>query len=391
MPKSRGGHPDKALTAVKVRQLKEPGRYADGNGLHLVIEKGGSKRWLLRIMVRGRRRDMGLGSAALVSLVEARELALRYRKIAREGGDPIEERRQAQTVVPTFTEAVRRVHEESRPSWKNAKHTQQWVNTLESYAVPVIGDRPVNAVETADILRVLSPIWLTKAETARRVRQRMATVFDWAKAAGFRTGENPVSGVDRGLPKQTAKVTHHKAMPYQQVPQFITQLRSKDSGYTTRLALEFLILTAARTSEVLHATWSELDLEAGVWTVPAERMKAKREHRVPLTDRGSAILRKLQEQGTEGVVFPGQKVERPMSNMAMTNLLRRMEVDVTVHGFRSAFRDWVAEETQFPNELAEMALAHSIKNATEAAYRRGDLLERRREMMVQWEAFICDA
>ncbi|EAR51816.1 site-specfic recombinase, phage integrase family protein [Oceanicola granulosus HTCC2516] len=331
---------------------------------------------------------MGLGSFALVSLAEARDLAVRYRKIAREGGDPIQERRQAQLTVPTFAEAARTVFEENRASWRNPKHAQQWINTLETYAVPVIGTRPVSDVETADILRVLAPIWLTKAETARRVRQRLSTVFDWAKAAGFRQGDNPVAGADRGLPRQTVKVSHHKALPYQELPAFMAQLRSKDRGYITRLALEFLILTASRTSEVLNAQWPEFDLTGEVWIVPATRMKAGREHRVPLTPRCVEIVRQLQQLGDTGLVFPGTQKGKAMSNMVFATLLRRMDVDATVHGFRSSFRDWVAEETNYPNELAEMALAHTIKNATEAAYRRGDLLERRRAMMLAWEVFI---
>lgn len=388
MAKSPGRHPDKALSAVKARQVKAPGRYADGNGLYLVVEGSGSKRWILRVVVRGRRRDMGLGSYQLVSLAEARDLALEYRKIAREGGDPIEARRQSRTTVPTFAQAARTVYEENRPSWKNPKHAQQWINTLETYAVPTIGDRQVSDVETSDILRVLSPIWLAKPETARRVRQRLSTVFDWAKAAGFRKGENPVSGAERGLPRQTAKISHHKAVSYHDVPAFVASLRSKDSGFITRLALEFLILTASRTSEVLHAQWSEFDLENSLWTVPAERMKAGREHRIPLSLRCHEILQEVELLQDQGLVFPGRSEEKPMSNMVFTTLLRRMKVDATVHGFRSTFRDWVAEETNFQNELAEMALAHTIKNATEAAYRRGDLLERRREMMSEWSHYI---
>ncbi|MFD1703462.1 tyrosine-type recombinase/integrase [Methylopila henanensis] len=267
--KRKGRHPDKALTALGVRALKEPGRYADGNGLYLVVDPSGSKRWLLRTVAQGRRRDMGLGSASLVSLAEARELAVRHRKIAREGGDPIQARKSEKVAVPTFAEAVEQVHADHTPGWRNDKHAAQWINTLRTYAIPLIGDRLVNSIETPDILTVLSPIWLTKPETARRVRQRLKVILDWAKTAGHRSGENPVLGVDRGLPKQPKKSGHHKALPYGQTPAFVKALRMQNATVRTKLAFEFLILTAARTGEVLGATWSEVDQAAKVWTIPA--------------------------------------------------------------------------------------------------------------------------
>ena len=385
-------HPDKALSAVKVRSLQAPGRYADGNGLYLVVDPSGAKRWLLRIIVQGRRRDIGLGGLRLVSLAEAREKALAYRKVARDGGDPLVELRKTRAEVPTFAEAAERVHAEHKNSWRNPKHAQQWLNTLKQYACPLIGSRPVDQIDTPDLLRVLSPIWLAKAETARRVRQRMGTVLDWAKAAGFRTGENPVTGVSKGLPKQSERVTHHAAMPYVQVPAFMQQLRQSDANELTRLALEFLILTAARTGEVLGARRKEFDLDQAIWIVPAARMKAQREHRVPLTPRCVELLRRAETLGGQSeLMFPGRSAEHPASNMIFAMLLRRMEVPFTVHGFRSSFRDWAAELTTAPREVAEMCLAHTISNKVEAAYRRGDLFEKRRSLMEHWATYVATA
>ena len=347
MSKRQGQHPDKELSALKVRQVTRPGRYPDGNGLYLVVSSNGAKRWLLRVVVHGRRRDMGLGGVTLVSLAEARELATRYRKVAREGGDPLDERRKARCAVPTFAEAARKVHEDSEATWKNRKHAQQWISTLEAYAFPVIGDMQLHHIQSADILRVLAPIWLEKPETARRVRQRLSTVFDWAKAAGHRADGNPVDGIERGLPKQLAKAEHHQAMPYAEVPAFVHRLQRDDSrGKLARLALEFLILTATRTSEVLHAEWSEVDEASALWVIPAGRMKASREHRVPLSPRAMAILREVRQYGfVSPYIFPGAKLTKPMSNMVFLTMLKRMGVPVTAHGFRSSFRDWVAETT----------------------------------------------
>ncbi len=384
----RGKHPDKALTSVQVRALKVPGRYADGNGLYLVVEPSGSKRWLLRTVVESRRRDIGLGGASLVTLAEAREKAHAYRKLARDGGDPLAERRKARATVPTFAEAAEQVHAEHKASWENPKHVQQWIRTLETYANPHFGTRRVDQIATPDVLRALAPIWLTKPETARRVRQRIGTVLNWAKAAGHRSGENPVDGVAKGLPKQGGEVEHHAALPYAEVPSFVARLRSSDSGEVARLAFEFLILTALRTSEVLGARWQEIDEAEKVWTVPADRMKKRRVHRVPLSPRASEILDRAKLlAGDSPFIFPGRSPAKPMSNMVFSMALRRMNVPVTAHGFRSSFRDWAAEETRYPREVAEAALAHVVENRVEAAYRRGDLLEKRRELMEAWATF----
>jgi integrase len=391
MATSRRRHPDRALTAVQVRQTKRAGRYADGNGLYLVVEPSGSKHWVLRTVVRGRRRDMGLGSTRLVSLADAREVAALYRKTARAGGDPIAEHRRARVAVPTFEEAARSVHAQYCRAWRNAKHREQWINTLAQYAFPFFGDRPVSDVEPADVLRALSPIWLSKPETARRLRQRIKAVFDWAKGAGHRSGDNPVDGVLRALPRHQDLPQHYRAMPYADVPAFVRTLRGSAVALVTRLAFEFLILTGARTSEVLGARWSELDLDGAIWTIPAERMKARREHRVPLVPAAVEVVRQARSLSSGGEhVFEGRLAHKPMSNMVFLQTLRRLNVGVTAHGFRSGFRDWAAECTNFPREVCEMALAHTIKNKAEAAYRRGDLLDKRRGLMLAWAAYICN-
>ena len=381
----RSTNPQNALTAVSVRNLRKPGRHADGGGLYLFIRDSGSKNWLLRIMVHGRRRDIGLGVFPDVSLTEARETAASMRKIVREGGDPLAERRRASIGKPTFAEAAQKVYQANAATWKNGKHRAQWISTLEAYAFPDLGERRVDHIETADVLRVLAPIWLTKPETARRVRQRISTVLDWARAAGHRDGENPVVGVSRGLPKQPEKVKHHEALPYGDVPAFLSRIPDFNTNPAVQAALEFTILTAARTGEALQADWSEIDLDAALWTIPAERMKAGRAHRVPLTAAALAVLERVRPlSGGTGLIFPGQRRGRPLSDMSMLMVLRRAGIPATVHGFRSSFRDWAAECTRFSREVAEASLAHAVENQTEAAYRRGDLLEKRRELMAAW-------
>jgi len=386
--KPTGKHPDRALNPLSIRALSRPGRYADGNGLYLTVDPRGGKRWLLRVVVQGRRRDIGLGSYALVTLSEAREKAQAMRRSAREGRDPISERRTANASAPTFRECARKVHASHRAGWKNRKHAAQWLATLEAYAFPSFGDRRVDQVTTADILRALSDIWLTKPETARRVRQRIGTVLDWAKAAGFRSGDNPVNAVAKGLPRQNDRATHHAAVPYAEVSAFLARLATTEAGASVKGALEFLVLTAARTSEVVDARWSEIDFETATWIVPAERMKAGREHRVPLSARAVELLQEAKTAPTGEFVFPGRSAGSRLSNMALLMLMRRMGETATAHGFRSAFRDWASEQTNVPNEVCEMALAHMVKNKTEAAYRRTDLLEKRRQLMENWAEFL---
>jgi integrase len=293
--------------------------------------------------------------------------------------------------VPTFAEAAVSTLEQHRAGWRNKKHAEQWLTSLKLHVFSVLGNKRVDQIETADVLRVLSPIWLSKPETARRIRQRIATILNWAKAAGHRTGDNPVDGVSKGLPKQSERRNHFSAIPYGDVPDFVRGLHAVPASQYARLAFEFLILTAARTNEVLKARWNEVDFDKRTWTVPPDRMKAGREHRVPLSPRSIAVLRSSREinEGSS-FIFPGRTLDTPMSNMVLLMILRRLDAKFTVHGFRSAFRDWASECTNFPREVCEMALAHSIKDKTEAAYRRGDLYQKRLELMTVWDRFIND-
>ena len=386
--KPRGKHPHHRLNDKSVKAAP-PGYHADGGGLYLVVDESGARRWSLRTTIRGKRRELGLGGYPLVALAMAREEALALRRVARMGSDPIADRQKRRGGVPTFAEAARKVHAEKSLAWKNAKHSAQWITTLEQYVFPAIGNRCLHEIDTPDILNVLSPIWLTKPETARRVRQHIASVMSWAKAAGHRLGENPVVGAAEGLPKQKIRPKHHAALPYAEVPQFVSDLDDAGIGISTRLAFEFLILTAGRTGEVLGARHKEIDKGAAIWTVPAERMKGARAHRVPLSDRSLEIIAEAEVISDGGpFLFPGGTPGKPLSNMVFLMALRRMGIEATAHGFRSAFRDWSAEATHFPHQVCEMALAHTIKDKAEAAYRRGDMIDKRRELMAAWAAFV---
>ncbi len=387
--KQTGKHPDKALSYVRVNSLKEPGRYADGGGLYLFVDRTGAKRWILRTVINGRRSDLGLGGLRDVPLAEARVKAAELRKIAKAGGDPMTERR-ARASIPTFAEAALTVHQQNQTAWKNSKHKAQWITTLQRYAFPALGHLRVDQIETPQVLTVLSPFWQAKPETARRVKQRIETVMDWAKAAGYRSGENPVAGVIRGLPRQPTQKKHHAALKFTDTPRFVRDLRACNASPQSKLAFEFLILTAPRTSEVLGMQWDEI---AGqTWTVPANRTKAKREFRIPLGPRCMEILRLAKIQfPNSSYVFPSPRNDhKPLTNMVFLMLLRRMGLknEVTAHGFRSVLMDWAHETTSFPRVVVDMALNHSIKDKTEAAYRRGDLFEKRRELMVEWDRFL---
>jgi integrase len=390
MTKPRGRHPHNKLSAVRVRNIKEAGRYADGNGLYLVVDPSGARRWILRTVIRGHRRDLGLGSTQLVELADARVEAARLRRLARTGADPFVERRRERRKTLTFKEAAKRVHESHAGTFKNVKHRAQWLSSLEADVFPVFGDRPVDSIEASDVLKALSPIWTTKPETARRLKQRIKVVLDWAKASGYRTGDNAVDGVAKVLPKVRQTAAHHPALPYKDIPAFVLVLRDFNASASIKLAFEFLILTAARTSEVLEARWAEIDREKDTWTVPASRIKAGREHRVPLSARSLEILDDAKAMADGGpFVFPGRSPNAPLSNMAFLMLLRRMaRKDITAHGFRSSFRDWAAEmKASTPRTVVESALAHVVKDKTEAAYFRSDLFELRRELMDAWERF----
>jgi len=375
------------LSARAVATLSKPGRHSDGGGLYLNLTGSGARSWVFMWKVAGRRREIGLGSLRDVTLAKARDRAAEARRLLADGLDPLAARTKPRTM--TFGEAADALVESMSPSWRNEKHRAQWRMTLTAYCSP-IRTLPVADLTTEDVLQVLRPIWLTKSETASRLRGRIERVFDFAKARGMRSGENPArwrGHLDAVLPRRQ-KLTrgHHKAMPFDEVPQFIDRLHGME-GVAPR-ALEFLILTAGRTGEVLGAKWDEIDLANRIWTVPATRMKAGREHRVPLTSRALAILADLHVLRTSEYVFPGLKRGRPLSNMALEAVLRRVNVEATVHGFRSAFRDWAGERTHFPRELAEAALAHLVGDAVERAYRRGDALEKRRQLMSVWTDFI---
>jgi integrase len=380
------------LNKKAVRSLGA-GRHADGNGLYLVVDPSGARRWVVRVTVKGQknrqggplRTDFGLGGANIVEIDEARERALEYRRMAKQGINP---RYNAKVEVPTFEEIARQVHIERLPTWKNPKHGQQWINTLNDYAFPTIGRLPISAIGQPEVLSVLSPIWTIKNETARRVAQRIKSVLDVAKSKGFREGENPVLAVQTAgvLPKVTKKVEHHKAMRWQDVPAFFNDLANRSA--MAAKALMFTCLTGSRTTEVLQARWSEFDFDEKLWTVPAERMKGGVLHRVPLTEAMLLFLEPLKALRSE-YVFEGQKRNKPLSNMAMLMLLRRMEVEgVTVHGFRSTFRDWASEAAEAPREVAEMSLSHKVGSNVERAYARSDLLKRRRVLMERWSNYV---
>lgn len=400
------------LTAAAVK-TKPPGRYADGDGLYLLVREGGTAFWIFRFkLAGGKMREMGLGRARdgknAVSLAAARDAAAPLYRLVRDGRDPLEERAAAAEAARaaaqaekaraiTFKTVAGNYLDAHEAGWRNAKHAGQWRATLEAYAFPHFGDIPVGRIGTAEVLAALEPIWTTKPETASRVRGRVEAILDYARTREWRAGENPArwrGHLDNLLPARAkvAKVEHHAALPWQEIGAFVVALRGQPG--IAALALEFAILTAARTGEVIGARWSEFDLMEKVWTVPADRMKAAREHRVPLSEPTLGALRKVAQLRTrdngDAFVFPGhQRQGSGLSNMAMLTLLRRMERgDLTVHGFRSCFRDWAAE-TGKPNDIAEAALAHTLGDKTQAAYQRGDLLERRRRLMDEWATF-CD-
>lgn len=381
----RGMH---LLTSMQVQRTKQPGRHADGGGLYLVVDDKGNRKWVLRVQSSGRRRDFGLGSAMHVGLAEAREGARQIRQQLRAGLDPVVERKRAANAVPTFREAAESVHKENLPTWRNPKHGAQWLSTLEVYAFPRLGNLPVDQVDGPAIRDVLIDIWLHIPETARRVRQRIGTVLDWAHVKGYREAPSPTRNLGKGLPKQPKAAKHFSAMPWEDVPAFIQKLHdTPKAGEPARLLLEFVILTAVRSGEARAACWREVDTKKRLWTIPADRMKAAKQHVVPLSDRAIEILERMSELRRvedQDLVFEGMKAGRPMSDMTLTQVLRRMEIDATVHGFRSSFRDWAAETTSFPREVAEQALAHEIGNKVERAYRRSDLLDKRNDLMAAW-------
>ena len=394
------------LSALSVSRLKERGLYSDGGGLYLRITASGGKFWAFRYMLYGKAREMGLGALHALPLAKARLKAAECRNLLSDGIDPIAVRTEAKTKAKleidhekTFRQCAEAYIEAHEAGWRNVKHAQQWTNTLKTYVYPVFGDIPVQRINVAIVMKVLERIWHTKTETAKRVRGRIEAILDWAKVREYRQGENPARwrGHLQNLlaaPSKVKKVRHQAALSYNQIGAFIVSLRKQNTDISA-LALEFTILTAARTSEVVGATWDEIDFEKATWTIPADRIKAGKEHRVALSTEAVNILRELYGKTASSpdavrpqYVFNGRRKGKPLSNMAMLVLLRRMKrADITVHGFRSTFRDWAAEQTNFPREVAEAALAHAVEDKVEAAYRRSDLFEKRRLLMEQWARY----
>ena len=362
-----------------------PGRYCDGQGLYLYVQTSGAKSWVQRLVIRGRRRDLGLGSVALVPLAEAREKARANRKLAREGGDPLAEKRRAEK-MPTFADAAGRVLEQKRAGWRNGRHPRSWWTSLERYAFPRIGARPVSDVTSAEVLEILTPIWHVKAQTARRVRERIRAVLEWAVAMELRS-DNPCDRIGPVLGPQQVAVEHMRALAHRDVPAAVARVRASRAADVAKLAFEFLVLTAARWGEVRGAEWTEIDDADAVWTIPAARMKAKRPHRVPLPGRAVETLNAARTLGDGQLVFPGRN-GAPLSEKRLRRLLQQQEVAAVPHGFRSTFRDWAAEETNHPREVIEAALAHVVRDKVEAAYARSDLFERRRLLMRDWSAYV---
>ena len=388
--KARGKHREKILTAATVRSLNATGFYPDGQGLYLKVDLSGAKRWTQRLVIHGKRRDLGLGSAILVSLADAREAAIQNRKLARAGGDPLAARKQRDDVM-TFEAAAQKVHDLHLPTWRNHKHGQQWLNTLKQYAFPHFGKKRLDAMTSSDVLSALSSIWNTRPETARRVKQRIGTVLKWAIANGWRT-DNPADAISKALPKHdSSKLKHQRALPYNRVADALNRVRESDASHSTKLAFELMILTATRSGETRGAVWDEFDIDKAEWTIPGERMKSKRPHRVPLSPRCIDILKqaKLLQSTTSDYVFPGTLDGKSLSDMTLSKLLRELAIAAVPHGFRSSFRDWAGEQTSFPREVCEFALAHVIKDKAEAAYARSDLYEKRRELMNSWAQYLA--
>lgn len=396
---------DTFLNKLSPRQVAtetRQGRYADGGGLYLQVGPTGTKSWLFRYMLDGKSRQMGLGSVNTFSLKEARMFALDCRKLLHDKIDPIEhrkaerqQRRLDAVSTITFADCAKKYITSHQSSWKNPKHAAQWASTLETYAFPIIGNLSVQMVDTDHVMKILDDIWHTKSETASRVRGRIEAVLDWATAREYRKGENPArwkGHIDKLLPARSKvkKPQHHAALAFDQIGEFMKSLKQRES--VSARGLEFLILTACRTSEVMGAEWGEIDFDNKVWIIPALRMKAEKEHRVPLSSEAMDILRRMKNVAVSDFIFPGTQKNRPLSNMAFLQLLKRMNRgDLTAHGFRSTFRDWCSERTNYPNHVAEMALAHTIESKVEAAYRRGDLFEKRRRLMRDWALYCHNA
>ena len=374
------------LTAKFIENVTNAGKYYDQHGLFLHVRSSGAKKWLQRYTIKGRRREVGLGSAKVVSVAQARRNAYNNLILVSEGIHPIEDKKKDKS-IPNFETAARLVYDANLPTWRNAKHASQFITTLETYAFPVIGNMTIKDITSAHILQILSPIWVTKSETAKRVRQRLSTVFKWCIAKHWRLDDPADIAIVQALPRQSKKIMHRKSISYNEVANFLEIIKDSSAGHSTKLGLEFLILTATRSGEVRKASWNEID--GSIWTIPAERMKAGVTHRIPLPARCIEILT-LARQISKGskYIFEGTQANKPLSENTFNKLIKELNLDVHVHGFRTSFRTWTQEKTNYPREIAETALAHSLKDKSEAAYARSDLLEKRAEMMEAWAQFI---
>ena len=383
-------HNSNRLSALFIKKISEPGKYGDGYGLYLVVAKSGAKRWEQRITINGKRHDLGLGSTSLISLEEVREIAIRNKRMIKNGGNPLKEKRAQQAKDKSLKEIALIVHKMNAKTYKNEKYAAQWLSSLENHVFPKIGQKSVSSINSADILSVLSPIWVDKPDTAKKIKQRLSQIMTWAKAEGYHSSDNPVDLATLALPKVSAQGRHHEALPYQEAPELIKQLYESQIKPSTRLALAFLLLTATRQSETLGARWDEIDLEKQCWVIPKERMKASLEHKVPLSKQALAVLLEAGERyGSQGIVFPNPVTGKRLSdNTLRLSLQKRLKLKTTTHGLRSTFKDWVSETTRYDNETSEMALAHIVSNKVEAAYRRGNLYEKRLSLMNDWANFL---
>ncbi len=386
------------LTPIRLRHLTEPGTYADGGGLTLRVHPSGGRNWVLRLTVDGKRRNIGLGGFPDVRLAEARKLAQEMRAAAREGRNPVAERKALAEeraaapplrTIPTFADVAHAVIELRAPTWTSDRHATQWRESLRLHAMPALGHKQIDTITTADVLSVLAPIWHAKAETATRLRQRMSTIFDYSVVMNWRSDNPANGGVRSALPRRPRRRRHHPALPYAEVPAALAAVEASTSQTISKLAFKFLVLTAARAGEVRGATWDEISLEAAIWTIPAERMKARREHRVPLSHQALEVLEKAQALGSSnGLVFPSKRGgSGQLSNMAFSMIMRRCEIEAVPHGMRTSFRNWTLEQTDTPWAVAEAALAHVLGDSVASAYARTDLFERRRRLMGMWADF----
>ena len=378
--------PRNQLTNLMVKSLKGPNRVGDGGGLWLSVQNSGAKQWTVRFTLDGKRREMGLGSYPIITLEEAREKALEARRLVKQGVDPIAEKRRSSSIL-SFAQAAREVHRINAPSWKNAKHGAQFISTLETYTFPHFGDLSIASIQSQHILSALQPIWLSKPETARRVKQRIGKVMEWSMAQGWRI-DNPVDAATAGLPKQNAPKNRRKALPYREVPALIDAVQASGAAPLTKLAFEFLVLTAGRSGEVRESSWSEINETEQLWVIPGDRMKAGQEHRVALPGRAFQILEeaRMHSDGSD-LIFSGSRYGKPLSDATLRKLVRSLGFEVDIHGFRSSFRTWASEQTDYRPEIPEMALAHSVGNAVQRAYARTDLLDKRRALMEDWAEY----